>query len=339
MPFVQKRITRHDHQLCDDDVPGFEPVFKAFDDTIDPAMQADIAALQQLYQNAMGGMGATVDRVRDALTSQGRGDDLRLFQETFAAQAIEDLRRSLGEVSLATEEQVMAEIQAAITRLPSGVAGVMRFDNKDPRAIRWAEQRAGAMIKQIQADTLQAVRGAISRVLTGGGGIQRASRDISRVIGLHDRWQTAVNNYYNKEVTRLTRTAGLENAMVQAQELALKYRDQLIRARAVNIARTEILAAQNIGQVLSWYQAADQGFLDLATAEKEWVIGPDGWRGVKVCPICLELAGSRVPVLSVFMNGEISPPAHPSCRCTLNLIALVGVGDEVDALTSEDVVD
>ena len=339
MPFVQKRIARHDHQLCDDDVPSFEPVFKAFDDTIDPAMQADIAALQQLYQNAMGGMGATVDRVRDALTSQGRGDDLRLFQETFAAQAIEDLRRSLGEVSLATEEQVMAEIQAAITRLPSGVAGVMRFDNKDPRAIRWAEQRAGAMIKQIQADTLQAVRGAISRVLTGGGGIQRASRDISRVIGLHDRWQTAVNNYYNKEVTRLTRTSGLENAMIQAQELALKYRDQLIRARAVNIARTEILAAQNIGQVLSWYQAADQGFLDLATAEKEWVIGPDGWRGVKVCPICLELAGSRVPVLSVFMNGEISPPAHPSCRCTLNLIALVGVGDEVDALTSEDVVD
>jgi len=163
VPFVQKRIARHDHELCDD---GVEAVFKAFDDTIDPAMLADIEALQQLYQNAMSGMGATVDRVRDALIRQGRGNDLRLFQETFAAQAIEDLRRSLGEVSLATEEQVMAEIQAAITRLPSGVAGVMRFNNKDPRAIQWAEQRAGAMIKQIEADTLQAVRGAISRVLS-----------------------------------------------------------------------------------------------------------------------------------------------------------------------------
>jgi len=337
MPFVQKRIARHEHELCDDD--GVEPVFKAFDDTIDPAMQADIEALQQLYQNAMSGMGATVDRVRDALVRQGRGNDLRLFQETFAAQAIDDLRRSLGEVSTATEEQVMAEIQAAITRLPSGIAGVMRFNNTDPRAIQWAEQRAGAMIKQIEADTLQAVRGAISRVLSGGGGIQRAARDISRVIGLHDRWQTAVNNYYNKEVARLSRTAGVENAMIQAQELALKYRDELIRARALNIARTEVLAAQNIGQVLSWYQAADQGYLDLATAEKEWVIGPDGWRGVNVCPVCLDLAGSRVPVTSVFTNGEICPPAHPSCRCTLNLIALVGVGDQVDALTSEDVVD
>lgn len=338
MPFVQKHVARQNHELCDDDVPGFEPVFKAFDDTIDPAMQADIEALQRLYQDAMGGMGATVDRVREGLIRQGRGDDLRLFQETFAAQAIEDLRRSLGEVSLATEEQVMAEIRAAITRLPSGVAGVMRFNNKDPRAIRWAEQRAGAMIKQIEADTLSAVRGAISRVLSGGGGIQRAARDISRVIGLHDRWQTAVNNYYNKEVTRLTRTSGVENAMIQAQDLALKYRDQLVRARAVNIARTEILAAQNIGQVLSWYQAADQGYLDLSTAEKEWVIGPDGWRGVNVCPICMELAGSRVPVTGVFTNGEICPPAHPSCRCTLNLIALVGVGDQVDALTSEDLV-
>ena len=337
MPFVQKRIARHDHELCDDD--RVEPVFKAFDDTIDPAMLADIEALQRLYQNAMGGMGATVDRVRESLTRQGRADDLRLFQETFAAQAIEDLRRSLGEVSLATEEQVMAEIQAAITRLPSGIAGVMRFDNKDPRAISWAQQRAGVMIKQIETDVLQAVRGAISRVLTSGGGIQRAARDISRVVGLHDRWQTAVNNYYNKEGVRLSRTTGLENAMIQAQELALQYRNQLVRARALNIARTEILAAQNIGQVLSWYQAADQGYLDLATAEKEWVIGPDGWRGVDVCPVCLDLAGSRVPVTSIFSNGEISPPAHPSCRCTLNLIALVGVGDEVEAVTAEDEVD
>jgi hypothetical protein len=103
----------------------------------------------------------------------------------------------------------------------------------------------------------------------------------------------------------------------------------------LNIARTEILAAQNIGQLLSWYQAADQGFVDLSRAEKEWVAGPSGWKNIDVCPICEDLEGQRVPVTGVFTNGEICPPAHPNCRCTMNLIALPEA-EELEDLGDEE---
>jgi len=321
MPFV----TSHSH-----------PVQKALEEVIDPVMLADITALASLYRNAMVGMSAAVTQARRDLEQQGQLGtvDLGLFQQVFTARAIEFLREALGEISASTAEQILASAQTAMRTLPSQISLNMAFDRNDPRAILWAQQRAGSLIRQIEAEALQSVRSIISGVLTTGGGVYRAASQISRVVGLHDRWQTAVNNYYGKEVTRLT-GGGMDadDAIVVAQESALLYRNELILARANMIARTEILAANNIGQMLSWYQAADQGFLDLATAEKEWVVGPDGWKGVMVCPRCMEMSGERVPVESVFSNGEIAPPLHPNCRCVMNLIPLADMED-ADVLES-----
>lgn len=322
MPFVAHKVSSGVEKRCESHDDDLEPVNKGLEDLFDPELIEDIAALQALYRNAMTGMAAAVERARVLLSQQGRTADLRLFQEVFANQAVEELRQTLGSVSEETATQVLAEIEIALTRLQPRFAGVLRFNATDPRAIAWAEQRAGVLIKQIETEALQAVRNAISRVLLSGGGIQRAAKDISRVIGLHDRWQSAVDNYYTKEVKRLGQTMDIDDAIAAAQELAEKYRNKLIGARAENIARTEVMAAQNIGQLLSWYQAADQGFLDLSRAKKEWVVGPDGWRGVAVCDICLGLAGEQVSVIGLFSNGEICPPAHPSCRCTMNLIPL-----------------
>jgi len=321
MPFV----TSHSH-----------PVQKALEEVIDPVMLADITALASLYRNAMVGMSAAVTQARRDLEQQGQLGtvDLGLFQQVFTARAIEFLREALGEISASTAEQILASAQTAMRTLPSQISLNMAFDRNDPRAILWAQQRAGSLIRQIEAEALQSVRSIISGVLTTGGGVYRAASQISRVVGLHDRWQTAVNNYYGKEVTRLT-GGGMDadDAIVVAQESALLYRNELILARANMIARTEILAANNIGQMLSWYQAADQGFLDLATAEKEWVVGPDGWKGVMVCPRCMEMSGERVPVASVFSNGEIAPPLHPNCRCVMNLIVLADM-EGADVLES-----
>jgi hypothetical protein len=331
MPFVTRTSSpKHVHSGASDHDIELEDLEKASGEITDPALLADITALQDLYQSAITGMSAAVTRAQQLLAQQNRTGtlDLRLFQEVFATQAVEALRQSLRDVSDGTAEQVLLEARRAIERLPAGIYGKMSFDAKDPRAIAWAEQRAGAMIAQIQAEALTAVRGIISRVLSSGGGVPRAAKEIQRVIGLHDRWQRAVDNFYGKEVGRLSRTMSIDSAIQKAEEASLKYRDQLIRARSLNIARTEILASQNIGTLLGWYQASDQGFLDLADARKEWVVGPDGWKGVEVCAICMDLAGQQVPVTAVFSNGEICPPAHPSCRCSMSLLTLVSFDEQ-----------
>ncbi len=335
MPFITRSHAKaHIHSAtCNHD----EPVSKGLEDIVDEDLLADIAALSELYANAITGLSAAVKEARRLLAEQGRSGtlDLRLFQEVFAARAVEFLRQELASVSSETANQVLSSARLSIDNLPSRIATRISFDNTDPRAIEWANRRAGAMITQIEAEALQTVRGVISNVLSSGGGVPRAAKQIERVIGLHPRWQTAVNNFYNKEVARFGRTMSADSAITAAQETALKYQGQLIRARALNIARTEILAAQNIGQLLSWYQAADQGFVDLSRAEKEWVAGPSGWKNIDVCPICEDLEGQRVPVTGVFTNGEICPPAHPNCRCTMNLIALPEA-EELEDLGDEE---
>jgi hypothetical protein len=311
-------------------------VLKGWEEQVGSDLFETIQALAESYQAAIVGMAEAVAAARTALAADPRLQSLGLqaFEQVFRDEVLNAIRRTLPDVSDELAAEVFRSAEASYGALPSGLSARFRFDAKDPRAVAWAENRAGTMIVQISTETLSAVRQIISRTLAEGGGIPRAAREIERVVGLHDRWQRAVDNFYLREIDRISATKPIDVAVEEAQANAIAYHDTLVRARALNIARTEILAAQNIGQILSWYQAADNGVLNLGLAEKEWVVGPDGWRGINVCDECMDLAGKRVPVTDVFPNGEFSPPLHPNCRCTMNLIPQVDVeipedGEEV----------
>lgn len=307
----------HSHEV------DLEAVTKA--EITDPILAQEIQALANLYDTAFRGLAAAAERARNAMIAAGRTStaDLRGFQEVFASEVQRTLGASLSDVSEGTRAQLLRDVERSIKELPEGISVTMRFDRTDPRAIQWASTRAGTLIRQIESETLTAVRRIIAEALTEGSGVFAAARQLSRVVGLHDRWQTAVDNFYEREVERLAELfpeLGADELAQRAQVSAESYRERLIGSRAETIARTEVLAAQNTGQLVSWLQAADQGLLDLNRAQKEWVVGPDGWAGIAVCEICLELGGETVPVLGVFSNGEAYPPAHPNCRCNMNLI-------------------
>lgn len=311
-----------------------EPVAKGWEEVVDDDLFERIQEIAAAYQNAIVSMARAVQVARQQLAGQIGFEGLSpaVFEQVFRTEVLNAIRGSLPDVSDALAGEVLRSAEAGYTALPNAMSVRFRFDAKDPRAVAWAETRAGSMIVQIGEETLQKVRDIVARALAQGTGIPAAAREIQRIVGLHDRWQTAVDNFYEREFGRLSETLPLDAAIDAAERAALEYHDRLVQARAMNIARTEILAAQNVGQVLSWYQAAENGVLDLNTAEKEWVVGPDGWRGIDVCDECMELAGQRVPVTSVFTNGEFSPPLHPNCRCTMNLIPMVDVEAEIAAL-------
>lgn len=302
-----------------------EVVLKAFGDITDAELAEQIGALANLYQQTFRGLTAAATQARNAMLAAGRIEtlDLRSFQELMAQTVARNLQTALADVSGDLADEVIREGLRAVERLPDTISFQMSFDRTDPRAIAWARTRAGSLIQQIQDETLTTVRGIIANALSEGGGVIGAANSIERVIGLHPRWQQAVENRYDAEIARLVAAdpeRALETIQGEAQQVADAYRNQLIDVRAMTIARTEILAAQNVGELMSWLQAADNGFLDLNNALKEWVAGPDGWAGISICEVCLELAGQRVPVLSVFSNGEATPPAHPNCRCSMSLI-------------------
>jgi hypothetical protein len=95
------------------------------------------------------------------------------------------------------------------------------------------------------------------------------------------------------------------------------------------IARTEIQYANNMGRVLSWAEADNQGLL-AGGLLKEWaVITPNSPYG-KPCEHCAPMKGERVSWDKPFSNGLLMPPAHPHCRCTATPI--VPTLDELRAM-------
>ncbi len=46
------------------------------------------------------------------------------------------------------------------------------------------------------------------------------------------------------------------------------------------------------------------------------------WTGIqdeKTCPTCTHLIGEIRPLTEPFSNGKNTPPAHPNCRCTVEV--------------------
>lgn len=82
-------------------------------------------------------------------------------------------------------------------------------------------------------------------------------------------------------------------------------------SRADTIALTEIAEAFGSGQS----DAADAISLDTGDdVIKEWVMEPDA------CEICIENAlTGPIDLDDVFPSGDDDPPAHPNCRCTLEM--------------------
>jgi hypothetical protein len=286
---------------------------------IDPQLLKDVDAMAAPYREAMMGLDAVV---REAARRIGDGADaLATFQTLLSDAVVQHLSAQIPSATGVMSRQAFRAAVRAIKDLPTGLSIAMSFDKSDPRAIAWARLRAGKMIVQIQDEQLQAIRQIISNAIANGVTVPQAAKQIEQVVGLHDRWQRAVNNAYERDVQRfIAEGVNSERAVTMAQQNAAKYRQKLIRARARNIARTEVMAAQNQGTLLSWLQAGEKGLINLSLTKKEWMAGPSGWKGINVCDFCAPLNGQQVPVTAPFDNGLLAPPAHPSCRCRMILV-------------------
>lgn len=284
---------------------------------VSPELAAELDRLTRPYREAINSL---FDVVRDAAEEVNAGN-LDQFRILLNDRIVADLQQRLGAISNAEARQALRSGARAAAEIPRQFGVAFGFDGKDPRAIAWARQRCGTLISQIESETLEAVRLIIADSLNSGIPLGPTADRLERIIGLHPRWQTAVDNSYRKDVARFLQDGlSLDVAQRRAQVNAERYRTRLVRTRAKNIARTELAAAQNYGQYLTWIQASDKGLINIGKTMKEWVAGPSGWRGISVCDICAPMDGQKVPITSAFSNGVLMPPAHPNCRCRAILV-------------------
>jgi len=256
-----------------------------------------------------------------------------------AVQALDESFRSVDArplINTMTEEILRAGREQASEYARRNLIGY-RFDVTDERAFEWAQNRAGQLISNITDEIRTKVSSVTMRVLDGEMSMIDARNEIARNVGLHDRWQKAVDNSYEKTLDDLLEAGvDLEEASIMAQQVADNYAQRLLKSRAANIARTEVATAQNQGRLIHWQQLSASGVINPATAVKEWRTAPEFVSSkTEVCPICEPMDGVRAPLFAEFSEvGVMMPPAHPNCRCRAVLV-VEAIGDVIDFVEAQ----
>lgn len=222
-----------------------------------------------------------------------------------SARALLDLLRRIKIPSLRLAETGALEGAVAVSQLPDPHRLELRFDVHDPNFHIAVERQGLRDIREIDDATTQAISRIISEAYRNGWHPRTFAPMIQQLIGLTSKQAVAVSNLYRWRLA----AAGEVRAQVEAERYAARLR----RQRAMTIARTETIAAAIIGRIAGFEQAAQHGLFDRSRAWLEW-------NAIQQDPseICFQLDGKRVRLGSTF-NGYL-PPAHPNCRCVVDLV-------------------
>ena len=202
------------------------------------------------------------------------------------------------------------------------------------RAVRYAREVGSRLIVEVGAETQQAIADIIAQSLREGVAPRQQALLIREVVGLTRRDALAVDRFLKGAID-----SGMTRG--RARDQADRMARRLLKRRAENIARTETIRASNMGTQFGWDAAQDAGLLPSGT-QKVWIATEDS----RTCPICALLDGKKVLLSGNFdvseeataftiVGDEIkvtgkpralkrpsttrSPPAHPSCRCTMGV--------------------
>lgn len=190
----------------------------------------------------------------------------------------------------------------------------LSFTTENPYATQWSKTQSAQRVTQVTVETKAAIQNAVGLAFESHLPPKQLAPIVQQSIGLRDRDAQAV---VNRALQRLT--DGDSDAVVQRD--AERYANRLLKGRALLIARTETVDAQNKGLQASWQEARDKRLIGSETKRVWLAAGSD-----RTCPICSDFgaAANREtpldrPYVSTSHGESNGPTAHPGCRCTQGL--------------------
>lgn len=255
------------------------------------------------------------DSLRQVAASARSDAMVRAIQAGSAAAAVSavNLDPLYGALGGAQDRIAGEHLRQAIMAVGSmtPVEAVLHFDIIEPKAINYAAQRAGALIRDVQQQVRDTVNGLVVDALQGDYTYGTLADQIERVIPLTQRQAATVENAYRKTFDRLI-ASGTDplRADVLARQAADRAASQALARRAEGIARTELMSASNAGRFEGFAAGVGEG-LDSDQSQKEWITGGDP------CPECDPMDGEVVLWDAPFSSGDLTPPIHPNCRCVV----------------------
>lgn len=181
------------------------------------------------------------------------------------------------------------------------------FNPLDQRYLSWLQQHAAEAVANITDQARATLRGILIRGFRLGLTPEQIAAEIKAGLFVLDRNSAAIET-----MAQRMRDSGISEAQVRAR-MAAAY-GQAIRHRAMVIAATELTSAITAARLLAWEEAFRLGLT--FKNRKRWVTAYDE----RVCPICMPLHNVTVDLNAAFPGGMDGPPAHPVCRCNLELV-------------------
>jgi len=171
------------------------------------------------------------------------------------------------------------------------LAGIQaQFDVLKPEAVAAINKIGGDLITSVTDEIRKAVRSTVKTGIENGLSMPHIARDLTMIQTLSDRWAAAV---VNANVKR--QAAGM--AADKSNAIAQRYRNKLLRARRIMIARTETAIAQAQGSLV--------GYKSVGVQEVRFFAAHGA------CPICADMDGTTYKIEEAY--GVI--PVHPNGRC------------------------
>lgn len=226
-----------------------------------------------------------------------------------------DFITKLGQVTVPMTNTITA---AAVGEYRTIGNGRISADMKaiDALSTKYAQTQGSKLIRSITDTQRATVRSVMGGALEGQYTGDKAARLIRDTVGLHPAWAQAVINHRSRVLTNaLKEGKPLAKAEALADKQSERYAAKLLRRRADNIARTEILTSENLGRFATWADSIGNGY-GRPDDVKEWDAELN-----ECCESCRAMHGEVVQWDQPFSNGRMMPPGHPGCRCAVSKMA------------------
>lgn len=277
--------------------PIWEPIHRAADSQIKRMSKQIIEATEETKRNIN-----TKEMIEGV-----RNNDFNRIQASIPYDDYENgIRQAEDSVQIAFNDAG----QGMIIHLPPNYRGV-QFESTTERARAIIQTIGADLVRQVTDETRKAIRNEIDIALKEGLGADRTARNIIDSIGLTNRQARAANNFRKK---LLENGVSLDKAEAEVK----KYTTRMLKYRAENIARTELMKSANSGHMEMVRQGIDQDIIP-RNVMKIWIVTPDD----RLCDYCMAVEGQTVPINEPFQTplGPVDIAwLHCSCRCVMGLV-------------------
>lgn len=298
------------------------------------AADAQVTSARDIARRALTSHALNVDGLVDAFERSDREHadflvmaELDAVEEALSAGLREILMATLLAAAKATQQQA----RRAGGYLAAAAEGTIDDINEHSQAaIAWVDEHVAEYVVGISELSRVAIRNVISKAFSSGLPPRESAKLIAQIIGLTGAQTESVVKFRSAliaaeagDVVRAgtfrvkVPTSGVTGAFIETHVDRLA--ERMLRRRALNIARTETLAAANAGQTILWRQAELSGKISHLT-QRVWILTPDD----RLCPQCAAMSGQVVGLNQPFLSpggAELDfPPLHPSCRCATGLV-------------------